>query len=129
MALEFDAVEEIASRLKLDSGAAEAVFNLFLDALAEINSEYDLARATHACTPGNPHDIIYEFYGIHEAIAEASFTKTLGSLDQTTANRLTNWVTESKSRTTYIRIDTKEVDRRSGKDSTVNLRANCQGNK
>ena len=69
---------------------------------------------------------LQQMYDIQKAVSDHYFEQTTGNLDAESAERLQQWMDDSKLNIGHTEIDFEKADQQSGRDSTVTLSRLCE---
>ena len=103
-----------------------------LTTLYLINTDARTQTARLACEYAGPnvskkdkYAALQQMYDIQKAVEDHYFEQTKANLDAETAERLQQWMDDSKLNIGHTEIDFEKADQQSGRDSTVTLLRLC----
>ncbi len=127
-----DPAYQVEQKLGLNKVDSHTFVSRALTTLYLINTDARAQEARLACEYAGPdvskkdkYAALQQMYDIQKAVTDHYFEQTKANLGVETAERLQQWMDDSKLNIGHTEIDFEKADQQSGRDSTVTLLRLC----
>ncbi len=127
-----DPAYQVEQKLGLNKVDSHTFVSRALTTLYLINTDARASKARLACEYAGPdvskkdkYAALQQMYDIQKAVTDHYYEQTMANLDAETAERLQQWMDDSKLNIGHTEIDFEKADQQSGRDSTVTLLRLC----
>ena len=128
-----DAASTVAQELGLGNVDSHNFLSQALTTHYLMNTDVMAQLASHACQfvgssveKKDKYAALQQMDDIRKAIYDHYYQQTKANLDPAIAERLQQWIDDTKVNMVHYEIDSEESDQRSGRDSTVKLERMCE---
>ncbi len=115
----------IGQEIEVDPARAHEILDMLQQSQTSMNKQrkHDVAR--HACSPGEPYQILDELYDVVEQVTLRFYRAFVDTLEYEEQVRFESWVSRQKSGMSYARIDHAKADEQRGTSSIHLLSQLC----